>query len=201
MLQSRTLPSFGRVRPILLSWSYPTADPKCCDLVYTTNKAVLSGLVGVRLEYFFWRIWSSPQIHRNIRGSTVAREFLRISEGSSFIRTTPTQSPTSGRRLPDVRPVRAIKCYLTSPPDVVSLYSMYLPNTIGQAPRHRPIRPQCKNPSQVRALLLHRHLSPKMGDGQYRRRATSHQMTSRMGMKGQLLRGKSLEASHSFRQS
>ncbi|KAI9872964.1 MAG: hypothetical protein M1830_000988 [Pleopsidium flavum] len=72
--------------------------------VYTTNRVVLNDLVGLRLEYLFWRIWSSPRIHRNIRGSTIAKEFLRISEGPSFIRTTPTQSPTSGRRLPDVRP-------------------------------------------------------------------------------------------------
>lgn len=86
----------------------PTADPRPCRLVYTTNRDVFSDLVGVRLEYLFWRIWSSPRIYRNIRGSTVSREFSRISEGPTFLRTTPTQSPTSGKGLLDDRPVRDI---------------------------------------------------------------------------------------------
>jgi len=52
--------------------------------------------VGERLEYFFWRIWSSDRIRTTIRGSQVAILYQNISEGS-IIRTTPTSSPRNSR--------------------------------------------------------------------------------------------------------
>ncbi|KAI9715060.1 MAG: hypothetical protein M1812_006178 [Candelaria pacifica] len=67
--------------------------------VYSTHKHVIAGDVGLRLENFFWRILSKESIHSKINGPTVARLFQHISEGSNFIRTTPTQSPRASRLL------------------------------------------------------------------------------------------------------
>ncbi|KAL9612658.1 MAG: hypothetical protein Q9167_002740, partial [Letrouitia subvulpina] len=62
--------------------------------VYSTNRAAIPDDVGRRLENLFWRIWSSGQILKRIRGRLVAAIFNKISEGG-YIRTTPTQSPRS----------------------------------------------------------------------------------------------------------
>ncbi|KAI9790051.1 MAG: hypothetical protein M1835_001230 [Candelina submexicana] len=80
----------------------PSVDP--ADLyslwrVYSTHKHVIAGDVGLRLENLFWRILSKESIYSNITGPTVASLFQHISEGSNFIRTTPTQSPRTSRSL------------------------------------------------------------------------------------------------------
>ncbi|KAK2756582.1 hypothetical protein FQN54_005475 [Arachnomyces sp. PD_36] len=61
--------------------------------VYTTNSNFVGDESGVRLENFFWRIWSSRRIYQSIQGPTLARLFAQISDGSSSIRTTPVASP------------------------------------------------------------------------------------------------------------
>ncbi len=48
---------------------------------------------GARLENFFWRIWSNRSVLRSIRGNTLARLFITISQGGNRVRTTPVPSP------------------------------------------------------------------------------------------------------------
>ncbi|KAI9695853.1 MAG: hypothetical protein M1836_005970 [Candelina mexicana] len=79
--------------------SVDSADLYSLWRVYSTHKHVIAGDVGLRLENLFWRILSKESIYSNITGPTVASLFQHISEGSNFIRTTPTQSPRSSRSL------------------------------------------------------------------------------------------------------
>jgi hypothetical protein len=51
--------------------------------VYTNNRSTLNDDTGRRLENLFWRIWSSERISSVIRGSTIARLLLEISDGPS----------------------------------------------------------------------------------------------------------------------
>ncbi|KAL1958691.1 hypothetical protein VTO42DRAFT_4034 [Malbranchea cinnamomea] len=57
--------------------------------VYTTNRTTFKEDTGRRLENLFWRIWSNPTICQVIRGSTVARLLIHISEGTPVVRTWP----------------------------------------------------------------------------------------------------------------
>ncbi|KAL5334348.1 hypothetical protein BJX70DRAFT_19385 [Aspergillus crustosus] len=52
---------------------------------YSTNPSAHEGVVGFRLQNFFWRIWSSEHLASSLSGSTLARIFLQISE--------PTRTP------------------------------------------------------------------------------------------------------------
>lgn len=61
--------------------------------VYTLNSAHIDDDEGARLENFFWRIWSNPRIVKSIRGNTLARLFITISEGGNRVRTTPVPTP------------------------------------------------------------------------------------------------------------
>ncbi len=67
----------------------------CSDLssVYTLNSTHIEGDQGTRLENFFWRIWSNKSIVNSIRGNTLARLFMTISEGGNRVRTTPVPTP------------------------------------------------------------------------------------------------------------
>ena len=69
--------------------------------------------VGSRLENFFWRIWSSGNILKNIRGQQVSVMFAKINEGGT-VRTTPTQSPRTSRNLD--YPTTAVGTTATSEP-------------------------------------------------------------------------------------
>ena len=59
--------------------------------------------IGLRLENFFWRIWSHEETLRNIKGRQVGAIFAKISEGGT-VRTTPTQSPRVSRNLQTPQP-------------------------------------------------------------------------------------------------
>ncbi|KAF7514461.1 hypothetical protein GJ744_000231 [Endocarpon pusillum] len=61
--------------------------------VYTLNSAHIEDDGGTRLENFFWRIWSNGSIINSIRGNTLARLFMTISEGGNRVRTTPVPTP------------------------------------------------------------------------------------------------------------
>lgn len=63
------------------------------SLVYSLNSAHMRDDEAARLENFFWRIWSNRSIIRSIRGSTLARLFITISEGGNRVRTTPVPTP------------------------------------------------------------------------------------------------------------
>lgn len=52
-----------------------------CSIVYSTSKAILPGGIGRRLDNFFWRIWSKPEILNHLRGSQVAVLFGKVCEG------------------------------------------------------------------------------------------------------------------------
>lgn len=56
--------------------------PANCLLVYNTNPSIHPGIVGHRLENFFWRIWGSSILRSSLDGSTLARLFERISDTS-----------------------------------------------------------------------------------------------------------------------
>ncbi len=62
---------------------------------------------GTRLENFFWRIWSNPSIIRHIRGNTLARLFITISEGGDRVRTTPVPTPLG------TTPTQSLVCSLS----------------------------------------------------------------------------------------
>lgn len=61
--------------------------------VYTLNSTHMEDDEGTRLENFFWRIWSNRSIITSIRGNTLARLFITISEGGNRVRTTPVPTP------------------------------------------------------------------------------------------------------------
>lgn len=63
--------------------------------VYSLNSTHMQDDEATRLENFFWRIWSNGRIIRSIRGSTLARLFITISEGGDRVRTTPVPTPLS----------------------------------------------------------------------------------------------------------
>ncbi|KKK15898.1 hypothetical protein ARAM_002875 [Aspergillus rambellii] len=65
--------------------------------VYSINPAALEGDTGYRLQNVFWRIWGSDRLSSSIRGSTLARLFLRISEPGSL---TPTQKSKAQKSEP-----------------------------------------------------------------------------------------------------
>jgi hypothetical protein len=52
-------------------------------LVYTTTNRRLLDPTAERLENYWWRIWGSQK--RSLRGATVARLFVEISNGTSFV--------------------------------------------------------------------------------------------------------------------
>lgn len=54
-----------------------------CLLVYTTTKRRLLDPTAERLENYWWRIWGSRS--RELDASTVARLFVHISEGDTFV--------------------------------------------------------------------------------------------------------------------
>ncbi|KAI9860550.1 MAG: hypothetical protein M1824_003075 [Vezdaea acicularis] len=78
----------------------PVEDISKLWKAYTTNKAIFPNDVGVRLENLFWRIWGNDSLVSTITGATLARLFAHISEGQSFIRTTPVQSPRASTTPP-----------------------------------------------------------------------------------------------------
>lgn len=45
------------------------------------------------MENFFWRIWGNRTIMTSIRGTTLARLFLTISEGGNLVRARPVPTP------------------------------------------------------------------------------------------------------------
>ena len=65
---------------------------------YATNRKLLADGAGRRLENFFWRLWGSDHIMKNITRGQVAILFDSISEDGP-LRTTPTQSPRASRML------------------------------------------------------------------------------------------------------
>ena len=65
---------------------------------YATNRTLLADGAGRRLENFFWRLWSSEHMMKNITGGQVAILFDAISDEGP-LRTTPTQSPRASRML------------------------------------------------------------------------------------------------------
>lgn len=83
-------PSYGEVSSFFL-----LAEEKASNVlsVYSLNSAHLQDDEATRLENFFWRIWSNRSIIRSIRGSTLARLFITISEGGNRVRTTPVPTP------------------------------------------------------------------------------------------------------------
>ncbi|BDD59593.1 hypothetical protein MAP00_004788 [Monascus purpureus] len=60
--------------------------------VYNAIASAQSGHVGRRLENLFWRIWGSRRRHDTLRGSTVAKLFLKISQ-TSPLPGIPVQQP------------------------------------------------------------------------------------------------------------
>lgn len=61
-------------------------------IVYNAIASAQSGHVGRRLENLFWRIWGSRRRHDTLRGSTVAKLFLKISQ-TSPLPGIPVQQP------------------------------------------------------------------------------------------------------------
>ncbi|KAI9866271.1 MAG: hypothetical protein M1813_001393 [Trichoglossum hirsutum] len=88
--------------------------------VYTTNKNVLQNDVGLRLENLFWRIWGSDRIRANIKGSALAKHFIRISRAQTSKQNTFLQSPHSRRGLSEIQPVREARNPPTPPSSLLS---------------------------------------------------------------------------------
>ncbi|KAI9812785.1 MAG: hypothetical protein M1827_004542 [Pycnora praestabilis] len=87
--------------------------------VYATKRSVVRDDIGLRLENFFWRIWSSERINQNLKGSTLSRLFTQLSGDSNIIHTTPTQSPKSNKGSPksstDISPQQDSHLYYEAP--------------------------------------------------------------------------------------
>lgn len=66
--------------------------------IYSSGNAAIAENVGRRLENFFWRIAMSERVREHLSGAQIDKQFNNISEGG-YIRTTPTPSPRSSRRL------------------------------------------------------------------------------------------------------
>jgi hypothetical protein len=54
-----------------------------CFQVYTTTQRRLLDPTAERLENYWWRIWGSRK--RELHGATIARLFVEISDGRSFV--------------------------------------------------------------------------------------------------------------------
>ncbi|RHZ43657.1 hypothetical protein CDV55_100306 [Aspergillus turcosus] len=50
---------------------------------YNVKPSALEGIIGHRLENFFWRIWSNECLRISLPGATVAKLFMRISESNA----------------------------------------------------------------------------------------------------------------------
>ncbi|KAF7174495.1 hypothetical protein CNMCM5623_007542 [Aspergillus felis] len=50
---------------------------------YNVKPSALEGIIGYRLENFFWRIWSNECLRISLPGATVAKLFMRISESTA----------------------------------------------------------------------------------------------------------------------
>ncbi|GFG17312.1 hypothetical protein IFM61606_07932 [Aspergillus udagawae] len=50
---------------------------------YNVKPSALEGIIGYRLENFFWRIWSNECLRISLPGATVAKLFMRISESTT----------------------------------------------------------------------------------------------------------------------
>lgn len=87
-------PNYGRVfaNPLVAFRNNMASDTFS---VYALNRTHIEDDASARLENFFWRIWSNPNIIRSIRGNNLARMFISISQGGNRVRTTPVQSPFS----------------------------------------------------------------------------------------------------------
>lgn len=61
--------------------------------VYSINSTHVRHDEAARMENFFWRIWGNRTIMTSIRGTTLARLFLTISEGGNLVRARPVPTP------------------------------------------------------------------------------------------------------------
>ncbi|KAF7139700.1 hypothetical protein CNMCM5793_007443 [Aspergillus hiratsukae] len=50
---------------------------------YNVKPSALEGIIGHRLENFFWRIWSNECLRTSLPGAIVAKLFMRISESNT----------------------------------------------------------------------------------------------------------------------
>ncbi|KAF7935709.1 hypothetical protein EAE99_002689 [Botrytis elliptica] len=71
--------------------------------VYTTTKRRLLDPTAERLENYWWRIWGSRS--RELDASTVARLFVHISEGDTFV---PLRGPPN--RYENEKPMNSVAC-------------------------------------------------------------------------------------------
>jgi hypothetical protein len=77
----------------MLLCNLPYAQAANALSVYSLNSSHMEDDEASRLENFFWRIWSNRNIITSIRGNTLARLFITISEGGNRVRTTPVPTP------------------------------------------------------------------------------------------------------------
>jgi Fungal protein of unknown function (DUF1752) len=77
----------------MLQFNLPSAQAANVLSVYSLNSSHMEDDEASRLENFFWRIWSNRNIITSIRGNTLARLFITISEGGNRVRTTPVPTP------------------------------------------------------------------------------------------------------------
>jgi Fungal protein of unknown function (DUF1752) len=92
--------------------------------VYTLNSNHIDDDEGARLENLFWRIWSNENIIRSIRGNTLARLFITISEGGNRVRTTPVPSPLG------TTPTQSVVCSFPEAEGARSLTSQTFPTAL-----------------------------------------------------------------------
>lgn len=128
------------------------------DPVYNTNPAAHRGMIGHRLENFFWRIWGSELLLSTLQGSTLAKLFQQISDGAqplAFVRMPARANASSAKKdSPEKKPTRPplppiLKKPNSSQGDLHKTTRLLLTSPGGQSFTRNPSNPPTPIPPSV----------------------------------------------------